>query len=131
MNSLKTHIVAFKNDFRKIYFIDLFFINSTPNAINKNCSNLFRQIYNVTFGYNGLYMRWHTFDLFWLGLAYSLFLTAVGLFHFTICSMLSTLPFQRCYQCYHYVMQSCAFGEFYSSLVQVTIYPDESLQLVG
>jgi len=42
-----------------------------------------------------------------------------------------TLPFQRCYQCYHSVMQSSAFGEFYCSPIFVVIYPDESLQLLG
>jgi len=52
MNWSKTQIVAFENDFRKRRFIESFFINSTPNAFNKESSDLFLKIYKATFGYN-------------------------------------------------------------------------------
>jgi len=48
----KTQIVTFENDFRKRRFIESFFINSTPNVINKKSSDLFPKIYKATFGYN-------------------------------------------------------------------------------
>ena len=50
MNWSKTQIVAFENDFRKKRFIESFFINSTPNVINKKSSYLFPNIYKATFG---------------------------------------------------------------------------------
>jgi len=55
---------------------------------------------------------------------YSLFLSLF--FYFASCSPLSPLPF---HYCYHNVMQSRAFGEFYCSPVLVSIRPDDSLSV--
>jgi len=68
------------------------------------------------------------------GSTYSLFFTAVTLFYSIICTPLFTVPFHcsfSSYQCYHHVIQSRAFSEFYCSPVRVAIRPDESLLLVG
>ena len=43
-NCWKTQIVAFETDFRKKCFVESFFINSTPNVINKKSSDLFLKI---------------------------------------------------------------------------------------
>ena len=91
---------------------------------------IFPNIYKATFGYNWLTIRDCIF-LIRFNWTYSLFLTAVILFYFTICSPLPTVPWKGSYRCYHYVIQSRAFSVFYCSPVRVAISPDESLLLVG
>jgi len=56
---------------------------------------------------------------------HSIITTAV--IFFTTYSPLSTWPFQRCYRCYHYVMQSRSFAEFCWSPVLNAIGSDERL----
>jgi len=50
-------IVAFETDFRKKCFIESFFINSTPNVMNKNSSDLFPKICKEMYGYIWLNTR--------------------------------------------------------------------------
>jgi len=49
----------------------------------------------------------------------SMFFTAVILFSSAICPPLSTVLFYRSYQCYHYVIQLCAFSEFTALLFEL------------
>jgi len=62
-------------------------------------------------------------------LHFILFYLAVILFRF-ICSPLSNVPLQH-NQCYHHVIQSCAFSGFQCFHARVAICPDESLLSVG
>jgi len=97
MNWSKTEIVAFQNDFRKDVSLNRFSLIPHPTSSTKKVQIFFHKSikrrlaiidYKPTFGYN---TRLHTFDSFWLSSAYSVFLTAVILFYFTICSPLSTV----------------------------------------
>ena len=127
MNWSRTQIVAFENDFRKRRFIESFFINSTANVINEKSSDLFPQTRKATLNCK---QRW-TINKYakqrWLNIILHTLLcfrSVYSLFYGSFYSSLSHLQLQRRYHCYHYVMQSRAFGEFYYSPVLVTIHYD-------
>jgi len=105
MNWSKTQIVAFENDFRKRRFIESFFINSTPNVINKKSSDLFPNIYKATFGCDWL---WYYVLIRFLDSTHSLFLLLLFYLHFIFLSYFTLLWFYSALSVLPYLM--CLFN---------------------